>query len=937
MRFHRLLKLSVLILILAMAFPTLAQTDATIVISPETGVVGNAIFEITISDLTPGGDYTVDFVIDGESVFTTAERADSSGTIFLSIGSDATDPVGDYVVEVREGNAVIAEGGFTLTGEGGSSGGDNQTTELETFGNILITPTSGEIGTVHTISIGGLDNSETVTVEILNADTEQVIYRRDSTANEGGRARIEIFTEEGDNPGLHYVEVIDSNGETIARGDFRVLTVPDRDGTLTISPSVGLTGTTHEITVTGLFRFDSVTINLLDGRVIVDTIEIRADRDGNVNTRYVTTDELGQGVYDVEVLVDGEIVATGALTIGVPVAVQTGDAGVNVTPAQGVPGTAHTVNITGLDTDAEFTLTITNIESGEIIYRTTRNAEDDGSFRLALSTGRNEVFGDYRVTLTQDDETIAQSTLTVLPSPRMSVDPLNGLGGTSHTVAVEGLEANETVTFSIVFNDETVFSSEETADANGEVVIPIASNEDDEPGNYRLLIARGDETVARTSLTIDPPPEPVEETPPAEEPTAEVAIDPASAERGTTFAVTVTGLDAEEAVTVDVIFDGESVFSTDKVADADGTFTMNLTTDESDSAGDYTFQVTRADGTTVEAGFTIEGTESTAQGSDDNTNNNQQSTASGDSIVYEGSITASNPTDRYIFNGEAGDVVAISLNSDDFDTYLRLENDLGVELTFNDDSGGTLNSFIGPFTLPYSGDYVVVIEDFAFESNGGDFVLTIDTANLAGIAFDEPVTVNFTGDSGTQFFSFEASAGELINVTAESPDGLDTTLSVTDPNGFEIAFDDDSGVGLNPEISQIIIESDGTYLVSLQTFTNNDVGEVSLTVSRNESRRLEDGTQTIRINDKIARDLVVFEGQAGETVTVTVEIVSGEPNDLFINANQDDYQLMSYSTMMAPTTFDLTFMIPEDGTVGVFFEDFSFGANVVMDITLARE
>ncbi|QQE64539.1 hypothetical protein GFS31_12200 [Leptolyngbya sp. BL0902] len=79
----------------------------------------------------------------------------------------------------------------------------------------------------------------------------------------------------------------------------------------------------------------------------------------------------------------------------------------------------------------------------------------------------------------------------------------------------------------------------------------------------------------------------------------------------------------------------------------------------------------------------------------------------------------------HTFEGQAGQVVTITLESEDFDPVLTLQNAAGEEIAFNDDFGGSLNSRIVA-ELPASGTYRVVARSYS--GNGGDFSLTVRLA-----------------------------------------------------------------------------------------------------------------------------------------------------------------------------------------------------------------
>lgn len=88
----------------------------------------------------------------------------------------------------------------------------------------------------------------------------------------------------------------------------------------------------------------------------------------------------------------------------------------------------------------------------------------------------------------------------------------------------------------------------------------------------------------------------------------------------------------------------------------------------------------------------------------------------------------------HTFEGEAGQVVTIILESDDFDPVLSLQTATGEEIAFNDDFGGSLNSRIVT-EIPADGTYRVVARSYA--GNGGDFNLVVRLATDYEIALAE--------------------------------------------------------------------------------------------------------------------------------------------------------------------------------------------------------
>jgi hypothetical protein len=78
----------------------------------------------------------------------------------------------------------------------------------------------------------------------------------------------------------------------------------------------------------------------------------------------------------------------------------------------------------------------------------------------------------------------------------------------------------------------------------------------------------------------------------------------------------------------------------------------------------------------------------------------------------------------WAFDGAAGDVVTISLESADFDAYLELRNDSGVVLIEDDDGGDDRNSLIEAYTLDDTGTYWIVVRSYRTDQ-AGEFTLTL--------------------------------------------------------------------------------------------------------------------------------------------------------------------------------------------------------------------
>jgi pimeloyl-ACP methyl ester carboxylesterase len=145
------------------------------------------------------------------------------------------------------------------------------------------------------------------------------------------------------------------------------------------------------------------------------------------------------------------------------------------------------------------------------------------------------------------------------------------------------------------------------------------------------------------------------------------------------------------------------------------------------------FTITSNDPDEGTASFTVSGTGVTLLGqriSGSLSASDGRSVARGDSYF----------ADRYTLTGSAGQQIAISMVSSDFDTYLYLLRADNTVLASDNDGGGGRNSRIpagsGFFTLPATGTYI--IEATSFSPNAtGTYTLVVTDTNTAVTVFND--------------------------------------------------------------------------------------------------------------------------------------------------------------------------------------------------------
>lgn len=298
-----------------------------------------------------------------------------------------------------------------------------------------------------------------------------------------------------------------------------------------------------------------------------------------------------------------------------------------------------------------------------------------------------------------------------------------------------------------------------------------------------------------------------------------------------------------------------------------------------------------------------------------------------DSIRYgqtiEGSVTEPDRTVSYTFEGRAGEKVDIRLESFDFDPLVRLVSPDGLELTYDDDSGGVLQAEIRNFELPGDGTYKIVVDTYLNlldVQTSGNFTLMLNLSGaetvqqatptpIAAVTLAPPQPSELTvtlplperyagavesaeplgyGDSRTLTFSgapdeafafqFRALRDDVVTVRAISSDGLDTALYLVTGDGATPLYDDDSGAGFDPEIRRVSMPA-GEQTLVLVPIVPGSRGTVTLELVLESPTELSD-PRIVRLTDKEPRQVFRVTGSAGEQLRLSIASqseISGTP------------------------------------------------------------
>lgn len=319
-------------------------------------------------------------------------------------------------------------------------------------------------------------------------------------------------------------------------------------------------------------------------------------------------------------------------------------------------------------------------------------------------------------------------------------------------------------------------------------------------------------------------------------------------------------------------------------------------------------------------------------------------TSDGGMIEYgqtvTGELTEAALTRSYTFTGGAGDTVLITLDAvnNGFDTTLTLNDSFGSQIAYNDDSRGSLNSQIGPFVLPSSGEYTVLVNSYSGNATGA-FTLTLRVVSSQPISYNEPVTLSFDEFNREYFLTFSATNGDLIDIFVDSSrtNPIDTALNLLDPAGYTAISDEDSGSGSNPEINGYLIYNTGTYTIQLfaQDTVRDAAGDVTVTLMRRVPPSLDEGAQTLRFSSSVQQQSLAFSGVGGERVRLVLTQEGGTPSSsLGASVRQGDNEVTSLSSYNA-TSASFEFIVPVDGDLSVIVSEYSY-TNVTITVTLER-
>ncbi len=204
--------------------------------------------------------------------------------------------------------------------------------------------------------------------------------------------------------------------------------------------------------------------------------------------------------------------------------------------------------------------------------------------------------------------------------------------------------------------------------------------------------------------------------------------------------------------------------------------------------------------------------------------------------------------DAYTFSGTAGQQIAISQSSTDFDTYLYLLNPSGQIIAQDDDGGGGTNSRIpatsGFFTLPATGTYTIRASSFSTGASGAYTLNLSVNSSCPATTISPGQTINgslttsdciFTGTTRyVDVYNFSGNSGQRIAVSMNSAQ-FDTYLYLVNSASQLLAEDNNGGGGTNARIpagsGYFTLPATGTYSIWATSSSAGATGTYSINLS----------------------------------------------------------------------------------------------------------
>ncbi len=306
-----------------------------------------------------------------------------------------------------------------------------------------------------------------------------------------------------------------------------------------------------------------------------------------------------------------------------------------------------------------------------------------------------------------------------------------------------------------------------------------------------------------------------------------------------------------------------------------------------------------------------------------------------------GTLGNAAPRAIYAFDGMRGEVVSVTLTTKtgDLDPMLTVLDADGVPLAHFDDMGSSRDLRLESLRLPRSDRYLLVVARFGYAlgTTSGTYDLTIErvgvsSASGSALRYGDTIINEISDVTPQIYYSFRARRGDIVNIQMQRISGnLDTYLQVVNQNALVVADNDDMpGSGsLDAEISNLVVEEDGTYVIIASRFgqaAGRSAGGFSLILEEAVNSGmgnslaaalpvLEDLPMEGELSNEHYARFYQFDAQANEVVSVRMERLNGSIDSFLAIATDTGVELTANDDVEGSQNSAIeNFLIPADGT-----------------------
>ena len=252
-----------------------------------------------------------------------------------------------------------------------------------------------------------------------------------------------------------------------------------------------------EIKISGLKPESPYLVEILFRADVVFSSDEMSNADGQIDYPIISTEGDAPGIYTLQVVSDGEVIASADFELTEAAADDTeaevdflGD--VTVTPETAPFGKVQTIRIDELEAGTKYTLEITASETLQVAYRRIHTSDDDGAIEIEVFAEADDSPGRHAIAVYDEGgELIAEGEFIIeAPAERavlVELQPYIIQAGQAVDIVVSGLSAFDGVTAQITSADGVLINTIlARASIDGDLTVTFNAADDLAAGDYAV-------------------------------------------------------------------------------------------------------------------------------------------------------------------------------------------------------------------------------------------------------------------------------------------------------------------------------------------------------------------------------------------------------------------------------------------------------------------